>query len=153
MKPIVKFSGKYDFLSNFYLCAVYFESGKSKGRMYPSVEHAFQAAKTLDKNERARIASLPTPGMAKRAGRKVTLRENWDYIKFDVMTQLIVQKFSYPELAEKLIDTGDAELIEGNYWHDNYWGSCSCVRCDSIIPLNNLGVILMTARSELEMKC
>jgi len=63
---ITSFNGKYEFLSNFYYSPVTYE-----GITYPTVEHAFQAAKTFDVTERRRISEMKTPGMAKRAGRRV----------------------------------------------------------------------------------
>ena len=114
---ITSFSGAYAFLSNFYPCEVMLD-----GEWYKSVEHAYQAAKTLNLEERRRIASMPTPGKAKRAGRAVKLRENWEQIKCQVMLQLLRQKFSDARLKELLLDTKDAELIEVNNHKDNYWG-------------------------------
>ena len=60
------------------------------------------------------------------------------------------EKFKNPVLAKKLIDTGDTELIEGNYWHDNFWGKCSCEKCKNKPKANTLGILLMDIRSKLQ---
>lgn len=77
------------------------------------------------------------------------LRKNWEEVKDNVMEEIIKNKFSTPELAAKLKSTGKEELIEGNYWHDNYWGNCTCQKCATIKGKNKLGKILMKIRSEL----
>lgn len=109
---------------------------------YPSVEHAYQAAKTTVPQERAKIARLATPGEAKRAGRRVTLRPDWDAIKLDVMRGLLLQKFTYPDLGRALLETKPAELIEGNSWHDTFWG----VDLTTGRGENHLGKLLMEIR-------
>ena len=137
MNKIDSFSGEYRFLSNFYLAPLEYE-----GRVYPSSEHAYQAAKTLNDNDRRKIAADPNPKNAKRRGQSVFLRKNWDKIKNDVMEEIVMTKFiTHMSLREKLIETGDAELIEGNTWGDTYWGVCNGV------GENNLGKILMNIRS------
>lgn len=138
-KKIDRFTGKYIFLSNFHFpCYVYFE-----GRYYKSSEHAFQAAKTLDEVERDRIAQSPTPYKAKRLGRKVKLRNDWDQVKLDVMEKILRNKFTDKNLKHALLETGDAELIEGNTWGDTYWGVCRGK------GQNHLGKLLMKIRDEL----
>lgn len=94
---IDSFSGQYRFLSNFYPSVIDYE-----GFEYPTVEHAFQAAKTYDLNERRRIAASATPGDAKRRGRKVKLRDDWETVCRDVMLELIREKFSIPFLTHSL---------------------------------------------------
>jgi ribA/ribD-fused uncharacterized protein len=136
---INSFKGDHDFLSNFYPSPV-----RLGDITYPTVEHAFQAAKTLDVEMRERIAALETPGRAKRAGRKVELRGDWEDIKVQVMHRLVERKFQDPELARMLIGTGDAQLVEGNWWHDHFWGVCDGH------GQNWLGRILMDVRSRLQ---
>ncbi len=143
---INKFDGPFAFLSNFYHSPIIYE-----GLEYPTVEHAFQAAKTLDIDERRYIAVLPTPGAAKRAGRNVHLRKDWEDIKIDVMRECLKEKFKDPELFASLLATGDRELIEGNCWHDNFWGVCSCERSQGQ-GQNHLGKLLMELRTELRLK-
>jgi ribA/ribD-fused uncharacterized protein len=136
--PIYYFEGDYRFLSNFWPCPILFESMK-----FPSVEHAFQAAKTTDRMERTRIAGLASAGAAKRAGRRLVLRAGWDDIKIDVMRLLLQEKFQTPELALKLEETGDRELIEGNHWGDNFWGM---IVSNGYHGYNHLGRLLMEVR-------
>ncbi len=136
---IDSFSGEYRFLSNFWPVEVEFE-----GIVYPSVEHAYQSAKTLDMAERRRIAALATPGEAKAAGRARPLRTEWDTAKFDVMERCVRYKFTHhADLRTKLLATGDAELIEGNTWGDRVWG------VHQGQGENHLGRILMKVRAEL----
>lgn len=143
---ISEFRGEFAFLSNFYACEVEFE-----GEVYPTVEHAFQAAKTENPEERARVRSAKTPKGAKMLGRRVTLRPGWDYQRVDVMKELVRKKFHHPKMREKLLATGDEELVEGNTWHDRYWGRCICPKHDGD-GLNWLGRILMRIREELRQQ-
>ncbi len=138
MPVIDSFKGEYGFLSNFYKCRVEFE-----GNVYPSVEHAFQAAKNPDPEYRAAVAGAGSPVTAKRMGRKVLLRPDWEEAKDGVMLECLRLKFSDPGLREKLLETGDAELIEGNMHNDRYWGVC---RGEG---RNVLGKLLMKVREEI----
>ena len=136
----MEFRGKYSFLSNFYPAVVY---------SYPSVEHAYQAAKTVDKKERVAIKTCATPAHAKRLGRKVAMRNGWNELKVEVMETLVKRKFeNYPLLRQQLLATGDVELVEENRWHDCEWGCCICSRCKGR-GKNRLGKILMRVRDEL----
>ena len=143
---IDSFTGKYDFLSNFSKSVIY----DTKGIEYPTVEHYFQAMKTFNTQKRQEIATAPTPGKAKRLGRHVFLRPDWNDVKIEVMREALEQKFSKPNLREKLLATGDAELIEGNWWHDNFYGDCRCEKCRNIIGENNLGKLLMEIREKIK---
>lgn len=142
---IGSFSGEYEFLSNFHKVDVEYE-----GIIYPTTEHAFQAAKTMDMGERKRIAALKTPGESKRAGRRVTLRKDWESVKDGIMYDILVKKFSNEDLKKQLLATGDEELVEGTTWHDNYWGNCTCDKCKNIVGRNQLGKTLMRVRDELK---
>jgi hypothetical protein len=133
---IDRFVGVYGFLSNFWYCNIRFE-----GKTYRSIEHAFQAAKTHDVAERETIRKIITPKEAKRYGRRVKLRKDWESVKLNIMEMLVEQKFKNPELRQWLLDTGDAELIEGNSWYDTFWGKCNGV------GENHLGRILMKVRN------
>ena len=106
---IQQFRENYDFLSNFYLCSVLFN-----GIIFLSSEAAFQAQKTKDPEQQKAFADL-SPAKAKSVGRSVTLRDDWENVKFQIMYEVCRAKFSlHPELAKMLLDTGDALLIEGN---------------------------------------
>lgn len=136
---IDSFTGEYRFLSNFEPSNI-----EMDGRLYRTVEHAYQAAKTLNDEERANIQQMWTPGQAKKAGQKVTLRDDWESVKVDVMADLIRQKFNAEPLRSKLLATGDAKLVEGNWWNDTFWGVCKGK------GENKLGKILMMVRQELQ---
>lgn len=137
---IDSFSGKYRFLSNFWPCDIEYE-----GIKYPSTEHAFQAAKTLDVRTRQLMSKLPTPGKAKRYGKHIELRNDWEQVKIGVMREILQQKFSRHEDLEKLLlETGDQELVEGNTWGDKFWGVCDGE------GQNHLGKLLMEIRKDLE---
>lgn len=145
---IREFTGVYTFLSNFSPSPVVLDDGLS----YPTAEHAFQAQKTGNISERMRILHCRTARDAKAAGRKVALIDDWDSVRKRVMSEVVMAKFwQNPELAGKLTGTGDALLVEGNWWHDNYWGSCWCKRppCFEEPGLNYLGQILIWARAVL----
>ncbi len=135
---ITSFRGEHGFLSNFTSVNV-----KYDGVTYSSTEAAFQAAKTLNKLERELIRKETTPGKAKRAGRRVTLRSDWNDIRDKVMFELSVQKYTRSDLRKKLLATGNRELVEKNSWKDFYWGVCDG-RGE-----NRLGKILMAIRSSL----
>lgn len=118
---------------------------------YPSVEHAYQAAKFLDAELRERfLYNGLTPGQAKRLGAnlKAKRRKDWQDISLEVMKDLLVQKFTYSILKRKLLSTFSAVLIEGNTWHDNFYGDCRCgEREECAAPgLNHLGRLLMEVR-------
>jgi ribA/ribD-fused uncharacterized protein len=138
---IHQFRGEYAFLSNFYTVKIVHE-----GITFPSAEHAYQAMKTFDREERIRISNLKTPGMAKRAGRMIKIRPDFEDSKIVIMFRILNVKFSVPELKQKLLATGNAHLKEGNYWHDNFWGSCECVSCQDH-GMNHLGKLLETVRA------
>jgi ribA/ribD-fused uncharacterized protein len=138
--PITAFAGEYRFLSNFYPAAVDLD-----GSTYPTVEHAYQAAKSLEPSTQAKVKRAPRPGDAKRLGRQIRLRPDWEDVKVGIMRDLVRQKFtSHPDLRARLLATGDAELVEGNYWHDTFWGQCPVGT-----GFNHLGRILMEVRAEL----
>ena len=138
---IDKFDEQYAFLSNFYNSPI---RPFDDDILYPTVEHAFQAAKTTDIAIRKTIASQPTPGKAKYIGRHVNLRANWNTHKIAVMECCLRKKFEIPQLQEKLLATENEELIEGNWWHDTFWGVCNGE------GENNLGKLLMKIRKELK---
>jgi ribA/ribD-fused uncharacterized protein len=118
---ITTFDGdpRYEFLSNFHPCPVELD-----GVEYRTVEHAYQAAKTLDRAEREHVRSAPTPAEAKERGQHLTMRPDWTDIKVDIMRALLQQKFSSGPLRDHLLATRPRELIEGNTWDDRFWGVC-----------------------------
>lgn len=138
-KEINEFRGEYRFLSNFWGCPVNYD-----GVAYQNAEAAFQAQKCIDPTDRTQLAGL-NPSEAKRLGRRVKLRSDWEAIKDQIMCQVVQAKFTQnPDLMEKLKATGDAVLIEGNTWGDRYWGVCRGT------GQNKLGRILMALRDANE---
>lgn len=147
---IESFRDKYFFLSNFFPCVI-----RYRGVSYRSVESAFQAQKVdPDLTEAARLElqkrfSDLSPDQAKHLGRRVELRPDWESVKDGIMRELLLVKFGSGKLREWLLATGDEKLVEGNTWHDNYWGSCICPRCRNR-GRNELGKALMALRRELQ---
>ncbi len=144
---IDSFRGQYSFLSNFYMLKYPIHW---MGINYPSSEHFYQAMKTTDINVRFHISQLQTPGETKRYGKIVAIRKDWNSVKDTVMKTGVLLKFTMNvDLANQLMETGSKTLIEGNRWHDNYWGNCSCAKCITSTGLNKLGRTLMSVREEL----
>ncbi|MBL8890238.1 MAG: NADAR family protein [Planctomycetaceae bacterium] len=129
------FSGGYRWLSNFWPSRVTLD-----GQAYPTVEHAYQAAKFLDVQDRARIAAIPAPGDAKRLAKSMCVRSDWDSVRLPVMDSLLRQKFDDPELRRQLSETYPLQLAETNDWGDVFWGNCNG------IGENHLGRLLMEIR-------
>jgi ribA/ribD-fused uncharacterized protein len=139
---ISSFMGEWRFLSNFWEVVIQFD-----GEFYNSVEHAYQALKTLDINERMRIQKCVTPGEAKLVGKTLTLRSDWDEVKLGLMEKLLRQKFAPGLLiTDRLCQTYPRILIEGNYWGDTFWGMCNGV------GENHLGKLLMKIRNEMHVR-
>lgn len=143
---IKEFKGKYRFLSNFFSSLIQHE-----GITYPTVEHFFQAMKTLIRAERIAISQAPKAWIAKKMaspngykGFKITLRPDWEDIKVIVMMDGLRAKFKHPELAKQLIATYPQQLVEGNWWNDVFWG----VRLKDGFGKNMLGKCLSIIRLE-----
>lgn len=143
MQVINQFRGEYSGFSSFALCQVMMDQVE-----YPSVEHAYQAAKTLNKNERDLfLGRNVNAGRAKRLGRTITIRSDWEDIKINVMKDLCRQKYNNPKYRELLLSTGNALIQEGNNWGDRFWG----VDLQSGVGDNNLGRIIMDMRKDLQL--
>jgi ribA/ribD-fused uncharacterized protein len=140
MKIIDSFWDDYRFLSNFFFVVVELD-----GETYPTIEHAYQAAKTLDPVQRQAIRKCRSPGQAKRMGQYVTMRPDWDDIKIATMCDLLRQKFGSGYLRTALLATDNAILIEGNNHGDTFWGICNGRGA------NNLGRLLMKVREEQQL--
>lgn len=135
------FRNDFAFLSNFHPVHLTFE-----GERYTSSEHAYQSAKTLDPWEKRMIREAPDPGRAKKLGKGVKIRPDWESIKLSVMETILRSKFENPWLRSLLIDTGELELVETNTWSDTFWGVCNGV------GENNLGKLLMKIRDEVRIE-
>ena len=132
--PITSFSGKYRFLSNYYI--------EPDGT---HVEGEFQAQKCANPEDMKKFIGL-TPAAAKRLGCSVKLRHDWDDVRLETMRLLVWQKFvDHPSLEDQLLATGSAQLVEGNHCNDTFWGMCNGMGS------NHLGVILMEVRRKLRM--
>lgn len=145
--------GDYRWLSNFHECLVWYD-----GLWYSSSEAAYQAQKTMDDGQREAFTTM-TPKEAQKAGRKVKCREDWEDIKIDVMYKCLKSKFSNdinPDLVRSLLGTGSADIEEGNWWKDSFWGIAYGNRDDCIQGVNRiggrneLGKLLMTIRYKLK---
>lgn len=137
---ISDFRKKYSFLSNYAeKCFIW------KDRMFCNSEAAFQSEKSLDPKVQDSFTRM-TASEAKSAGRRLKLRPDWEEVKDGIMEEIVYEKFSQNDyLLERLLDTGDAVLIEGNSWHDTYWGVDSSTGEGE----NKLGLILMRVRDRL----
>lgn len=135
---IDSFRDKYFFLSNFYEASITYNE-----LTYRNNEAAFQAQKCINPKDREAFTNL-NPSEAKRKGRKVALRRDWEQVKISIMAEIVKAKFEQnKDLAQMLLDTNDAYLEEGNNWGDRIWGTVNGQGA------NNLGIILMNVREEL----
>ena len=152
---IEKFEGKWRFLSNFYPCKI-----EHQGITYPSTEHFYVAMKCNSSQYfngsqytvgdfREIIAKTINPAVVKKMGQQMKVRSDWDEKKLDFMNWVIREKFKKEDLKELLLSTEDMTIIEGNFWHDNFYGQCSCDKCKGKGE-NNLGKILMKVRDEIK---
>ncbi len=137
-EPILGFNGDYRWLSNFVPVPIEFD-----GVVYPSVEHAYVAAKCNDINDRYPILNM-TAGQAKRYGRQIVVSELFtDTYKVSVMNAFLRQKFTTQPYMSLLIGTQGRYIEETNTWGDTFWGVCDGV------GKNTLGCLIMQIRDEL----
>ena len=147
MISFTKYDELYGCFSNFYICNVTYD-----GVTYTNSEAAWQAQKVIDESKKYKFKDL-NPSEAKRLGRKVELRQDWEDVKYDYMVDVLYHKFTQnQELGKILISTGN-EYIEENTtgWHDNIWGNCDCPRCKNIKGQNLLGKALMEVREAMKL--
>lgn len=140
---ITEFRGAYAFLSNFYQAPVYYQ-----GYLYANNEAAYQAQKTTSPKIKLLfcLPRMKNPAEAKKLGRQIKIRYDWERIKYSCMYEICLSKFmQHPELAQSLLDTAEQELIESNTWGDRYWGTVNG-RGE-----NQLGQILMDIRKKLQL--
>lgn len=142
METIRAFRNQYSWLSNFYPCTV-----EWKGVTFPSVEHAFQAMKSLRREDWELISKLDTPAEAKRVGRTLQLRKDWNSLRRKAMAYCLLEKFTKnAALNALLLQTGNAFIQEGNTWNDTYWG----VDLATGEGRNELGKLIMKVREHLQ---
>lgn len=144
---ISSFCGEYEFLSNFYVSPFIYN-----GLEYRTSEHAFHAAKCISDNDRERIRLVKTARGAKRLGRRIKMNvTEWNDKRDDIMLDILRAKFQQMDLKQRLLATGNSELIEENEWHDMYWGRCTCKKHTvdgEPVGENKLGQLLMQVREE-----
>lgn len=141
--PILEFSGPHRFLSNFYPARFQY-----KDIYWPSAENAYQAMKSDDPNVWEQFLTL-TPSESKQAGKRIAIRSDWEYVKVDIMGEIVLRKFAQNVgLRQLLMNTDKRRLIEGNHWHDRFWGVCPV---GSDRGQNMLGNILMVVRYRLSV--
>jgi ribA/ribD-fused uncharacterized protein len=126
---------EFGFLSHFHPSPIMLD-----GEVWPTVEHYYQTQKSLDPRYQRAIRACETPGQAKQlaADPHPTLkraskswfkamnrppRPDWMEIKRDVMRKADTAKYAqYPDLAERLLACGEAEIIEDSPY-DAFWGT------------------------------
>jgi ribA/ribD-fused uncharacterized protein len=160
IKIIDQFKGEYRWLSNFWPCQIPFKLCLEYAPnmyayyeyIFPSVEHYYVAKKFKEKFKVDELF-LMDAGEAKKYGRinSSYSKEQWDNKKYLVMSEALFKKFDptlNPILNTKLLETGNAELIEGNTWNDTYWG----VDLETGKGKNMLGKTLSTVRKHYKKK-
>lgn len=130
---ITEFRHENRYLSNFWICPVMVAHPSCSPDClftWASSEHAYQAMKTREPDEINALYMASGPLKAKRLGREVTMREDWALVRKQFMLSILLAKFTQnQELGKLLTDTAPRLLVEGNTWHDNYWGQCTCRSC------------------------
>lgn len=138
---IKEFKNQYFFLSNFYEYPIYYNK-----LVFCNAEAAFQAQKVINKKDQYKFINL-NASQARKLGKTVQLRKDWEEIKDNIMYEIVKRKFTInKELQQKLLETKEKKLVEGNWWHDTYWG----VDSKTGIGQNKLGKILMKVREEVK---
>lgn len=142
---ILKFRDEYHFLSNFVSVDIVYD-----GALYPSVEHAYQSAKSNDLNWKKFCRNpLITASEVKTKSYEISNKiENWHSIKLEVMELCLIQKFSKEPFRNQLLATGNENIQEGNWWNDTFWGIDLTV--DPNIGENHLGRLLMKIRDDIK---
>lgn len=169
-QTINRFINDYDFLSNFYEIPVFFEGLRYRNSeaafqaakclaldsdIEVYLDHHHLKIDQVDEDLRAKIKDILTLQLrmpftrmsaseAKKAGRTCSLRKDWEEHKEEIMLKIVRNKFTEPALACKLLNTGNARLIEGNTWGDTTWGMVNGK------GQNLLGKILEKVRLEIE---
>jgi ribA/ribD-fused uncharacterized protein len=147
VREIRDFHGENFFLDNFFVRDFIID-----GVVYKTVEHRFQSKKMMNKEDEFEIIVADSPSKAKMLGNMLYMRKDWYRVRYSVMLEAVWEKFSqHEDLKNKLLETGEALLVEGNTWHDNIWGDCECIKCRNIEGQNYLGKILMKVREELRI--
>ncbi len=149
VKVIDSFSGDFGFLSNFSLHGF----REPNGACWRTNEHFYQASKTTHPVWRKKIYESKTPALARELGQLAPgIGCKWKRRQVPTMLQGLLFKFGQHEvIKDKLLSTDGYRLIEGNSWHDNFWGNCTCKKCEKIEGKNKLGGLLMIIRENPSM--
>lgn len=141
-KAILEFKEEYRFLSNSYNSPVTY-----KGLTFPNVEAAFRAQKCTDEEDKLKYTKADNPDFTDLMSKKTDSNTDIEPKNSHLMYEILLAKFSNPELQQKLLSTGYDKLINGNTYHDNYWGNCTCKKCRDTEGSNRLGSNLMLVRN------
>jgi hypothetical protein len=145
---IKEFKGEHRFLSNFWKQeqSVAFLIGSEEVELtFPTNEHFYQASKASTFDGLIYVKEAETPGQAKRRGRSVSHRKDWEEVKEAIMLAGLRVKFRNPSLRRRLVATWPRQLVEGNWWNDKFWGVCLKTNEGE----NKLGELLMKVREEV----
>lgn len=141
-RQINSFRGNYSFLSNFSAYGFNY-----KNIYFKNSEQAYQWEKAELQSDKDLILNANSAGETKKIGHRIKVDiKKWDENKVNIMKNILTAKFNVEHLKQRLLNTGDIELVEGNYWHDQIWGNCMCPKCKNKEGENNLGKILMEIR-------
>lgn len=136
---INSFRGQYNWLSNMYKCQVLYN-----GSIFESVENAYMYAKNTEDNNWLNFCLKNPPNVCKKESKNIIIRKDWEDIKLEIMYQLLIQKFTQEPFRTKLLNTGNENIQEGNYWNDTFWGVD--LKQNPNVGENNLGRLIMYIR-------
>ena len=139
MNDIIEFRGEFSWLSNFFPVQIEYE-----GLTYPSVEHAYQAGKLINIEDR-KLFLIMSAGQAKRNWKKYKTYNLTEEFRLNLMYQLLSIKFNQEPFKSLLIATGDCYIQEGNRFSDTFFGYCLKTNQGK----NMLGHLIMQIRMEL----
>lgn len=153
MPDVISFSGEHRCFSNFFPAPIVWRRQNGSTVTFPTNEHGFVWHKTNNPVVKKVVLTIEKPGQVKRFGRGIVLRDDWEEVKLTIMSQLVLIKFrQHPRLLEILLATENGQLIEGNHWHDTFWGVCNG-KCrqgpHKPVGENHLGQILMRTREQM----
>jgi ribA/ribD-fused uncharacterized protein len=136
---IRQFTNAYRFLSNFAPAEIVYG-----GATYSCVENAYQSAKNSDPKWKE-YCQTHNPFEVKAKSKNQPVDADWDAKKYQIMRELLIQKFNDPKYRKLLIATKGRPIYEGNNWGDHYWG----VDVVTLKGQNNLGKLLMLIRDSI----
>ena len=139
MNDITEFRGEFSWLSNFFPIKIEYD-----GLVYPSVEHAYQAGKLINIEDR-KLFLVMSAGQAKRLWRNYQSYNLTEEFRLNLMYQLLSIKFNQEPFKSLLIATNNCNIIEGNYWGRHVFGYCLKTNQGK----NHLGQMIMNIREKL----